>query len=66
MVEDRQDAASHCQASREDTRLGTEARDPTEDQDREEEEAVREEEAELPPESPAEDLLGERGGRSRG
>ena len=66
MVEDRQDAASHCQASREDTRLGAEGRAPTEDQDREEEEAVREGEAVPPSEAPAEDPLGERRGRSRG
>ena len=41
VVEDRHDAASHRQASHEDTRLGAEGRDPTEDRDREEEEAVR-------------------------
>ena len=64
--EDRHAAASHRQASREDTRLGAEGRDPTEDRDREEEEAVREEEAVLPPEEPAEEPLGERRGRSRG
>ena len=65
MVEDRHDAASHRQASHEDTRLGEEGRYPMEDRDQEEEEAVREEEAELPPEAPAEDPLGERRGRSR-
>ena len=66
VVEDRHDTASHCQASHEDTRLGAEVRDLTEDRDREEEEAVREEEAELPPEAPAEDPLGERRERSWG
>ena len=66
VVEDRHDAASHRQASREDTRLGEEGRDPTEDRDREEEEAVWEEEAELPPKAPAEDPLGERRGHIRG
>ena len=66
MVEDRHDAASHRQASRKDTRLGSEGQDPTEDRDREEEEADQEEEAELPPEAPAEDPLGERRRRSRG
>ena len=66
VVEDRHDAASHRQASHDDTRLGAEAQDPTEDRDREEEETVREEEAELPPDAPAEDPLGERRGRSPG
>ena len=65
VVEDRRDAASHRLASREDTRLGAEAQDPTEDRDREEEEADQEEEAELPPEAPAEDPRGERRGHSR-
>ena len=45
VVEDRHDAASHRQASREDTHLEAEARDPTKDRDREEEEADRKEEA---------------------
>ena len=66
MGEDRHAAASHRQASREDTRLGAEGRDPTEDRDWEEEEAVREGEAVPPSEAPAEDPLGERRGRSRG
>ena len=66
VVEDRHDAASHSQALREDTRLGAEGREPTEDQDREEEEAVREEEAEVPPEALAEEPLGVRRGHSRG
>ena len=51
VVEDRHDAASHPQTSREDTCLGEEARDLTEVRDREEEEADREEEADLPPEA---------------
>ena len=65
VVEDCHDAASHRQTSHEDTRLGAEARDPTEGQDREEEEEDWEEEADLPPEASAEDPLGERRGRSR-
>ena len=60
VVEDRHDTASHRQASREDTRLGAEGRDPTEDRDQEEEEAVRKGEAVPPSEAPAEDPLGER------
>ena len=51
VVEDRHDAASNRQTSREDTRLRAEARDLTEVQDRAEEEADREEEADLPPEA---------------
>ena len=66
VVEDRHDAASHRQASREDTRLGAEGRAPTEDQDREEEEAVRQGEAVPPSEAPAEDPLGDRRWRSQG
>ena len=46
--EDRHAAAFHRQASRDDTRLGAEGRDHTENRDREEEEAVREGEA-VPP-----------------
>ena len=66
VVEDRHNTASHRQASREDTRLGAEGRDPTEDWDREEEEAVWEEEAEVPPEALAEEPLGVRRGCIRG
>ena len=66
VVEDRNNTASHRQASREDTRLGAEGREPTEDRDRKEEEVVQEEEAEVPPEALAEEPLGVRQGRSRG
>ena len=59
-------AASHRQASREDTRLGAEGRDPTEDRVREEEEAVQEGEAVPPSEAPEEDPLGDRRWCSQG
>ena len=64
VVEDLHDAASHRQASRKDTCLGAEARDPTEGRAQEEEEADRKEEADLLPEASAEDPLGERRGHS--
>ena len=68
VVEDRHNTASHRQDSREDTRLGAEGQEPTEDRDRDrkEEEAVREEEAEVPPEALAEEPLGVRPGCSQG
>ena len=60
MVEDRHNAASHCQASHGDTRLGAEFRDPeTEETAWAEEEADRVEESDPPPETKAEDPLGE-------
>ena len=65
MGEDRHNVASHRQTSHENTRLGAEARDPTEGRDQEEEEVDWEEEADLPPEASTEDPLGERRGRSR-